>query len=198
MPELTVGILGLGDIGGQIAKSCKDLGMTVWGFGRREQENVPSSVHQYRTKQNLPELLQACDFVCNVLPSTPSTKYFLSGNTFECCKVKKPVFINVGRGDVIDEKSLIHALEQGWLAGAVLDVFENEPLPKDSPLWDMPQVVITPHIASLSYPHEVHNNDNNDNNYNYNYNYNNNSNNGIRLMVNFGEVNLSATSKCFL
>lgn len=76
----------------------------------------------------------------------------------ESGKDKHPVFINIGRGDVIDEKSLIHALNEGWISGAILDVFEVEPLPKESSLWKMPQVVIAPHVAAVSFPEEVSSN----------------------------------------
>ena len=155
MPKLTIGILGLGDIGQEIAKACKALGMTVWGIGRREKSDRQATVDHYTTLSRLPEVLQSCDYVCNILPSTPATKYLLSGNVLESGKDKRPVFINIGRGDVIDEKSLIHALNEGWISGAILDVFEVEPLPKESPLWKMPQVVITPHMAALSFPEEV-------------------------------------------
>ena len=156
MPQLSIGILGLGDIGKAVAKACKALGMKVWGIGRRERSaDVPSFVDHYTTASSLPEVLQSCNYICNILPSTPATKYLLSGNVLESCKDNHPVFINVGRGDVIDEKSLVHALNQGWISGAILNVFEVEPLPKESVLWNMQQVVITPHVSALSFPHEV-------------------------------------------
>ena len=149
MTDLSVGILGLGDIGKEIARVCKALGMTVWAVGRRQRQEKPPNVDQYRTLEFLPEVLQSCDYFCNVLPSTSVTYHLLSGNALECCSEKKPVFINIGRGDVIDETSLVNALQKGWISGAILDVFEKEPLPKDSPLWDMPQVTITPHYAAV-------------------------------------------------
>ena len=158
MPKLTIGILELGDIGQNIAKACKALGMTVWGVGRRDKSDRQEFVDHYTTFSRLPEVLQSCDYVCNVLPSTPATKYLLSGNVLESGKDKHPVFINIGRGDVIDEKSLIHALNEGWISGAILDVFEVELLPKESALWKMPQVVITPHVAAVSFPEEVSSN----------------------------------------
>lgn len=155
MPKLTIGILGLGDIGQNLAKACKALGMTVWGVGRTDKSDRQEFVDHYTTLSRLPEVLQSCDYVCNILPSTPATKYLLSGNVLESGKDKHPVFINVGRGDVIDEKSLIHALDEGWISGAILDVFEIEPLPKESALWKMPQVVITPHVAGTFFLEEV-------------------------------------------
>lgn len=158
MPKLTVGILGLGDIGQSVAKGCKALGMTVWGVGRKEKSDRQDFVDHYTTLSRLPEVLQSCDYVCNILPSTPATKYLLSGNVLKSGKGNCPVFINLGRGDVIDEKSLVHALNEGWISGAILDVFEVEPLPKESALWKMPQVVITPHVAAISFPEDVSSN----------------------------------------
>lgn len=155
MPKLTIGILGLGDIGQHLARACKALSMTVWGVGRSDKSDRQKFVDHYTTLSRLPEVLQSCDYVCNILPSTTATKNLLSGNVLECGRDKRPIFINVGRGDVIDEKSLIHALNEGWLSGAILDVFEVEPLPKESALWKMPQVVITPHTAAISFPEEV-------------------------------------------
>ena len=155
MPKLTIGILGLGDIGQSVAKACKALGMSVWGVGRREKSDRPAFVDHYTTMSSLPDVLQSCDYVCNILPSTPATKYLLSGTVLESGKGNRPVLINIGRGDIIDEKSLVHALNEGWISGAILDVFEVEPLPKESALWNMPQVVITPHMSGLSFPEEV-------------------------------------------
>lgn len=155
MSQLSIGILGLGDIGKEIARVCKALGMTVWGVARREKQTKLSYVDYYRTLDFLPEVLQSCDYFCNVLPSTSSTYHLLSGNTLESGKEKKPVFINVGRGDIIDEASLVNAIQKGWISGAILDVFEKEPLPKDSALWDMPQVTITPHYAAVTFPYQV-------------------------------------------
>ena len=155
MSELSIGILGLGDVGQTVAKACKALGMTVWGVGRRELSNTPAFVDHYKTLSSLREVLQSCDYVCNILPSTPATKYLLSGSVLESGKDNQPVFINVGRGDIIDENSLVNALNQGWISGAILDVFEVEPLPKESPFWKLPQVIITPHMAGLSFPEQV-------------------------------------------
>ena len=155
MPQLSIAILGLGDIGRTVAKACKALNMTVWGVVRSEKREKESFVDHYMTVSQLSEALRSCDYVCNVLPSTPATKHLLSGSILESGKDKKPVFINIGRGDVISESSLVNALNRGWLSGAILDVFEVEPLPKESELWRMSQVVITPHIAALTFSSEV-------------------------------------------
>ena len=76
--------------------------------------------------------------------------FLVSGNTLEACKQRSPGFINIGRGDIITNESLITALQQKWISAAFLDVFEQEPLPPSSPLWDMDNVTITPHIAGPS------------------------------------------------
>ena len=100
--------------------------------------------------ENLSECLKQCDYLCNVLPSTPSTKGMLSGSVLESCKERKTVLINVGRGDVIRGEEILQALNNEWIGGAALDVFEIEPLPKDSALWTHPDITITPHVAGLT------------------------------------------------
>jgi len=153
LSELTLGILGYGDIGKQVAKYCKALGMTIWAMGRSERSELPHYADHYRTRSGLKELLQSSDYICNILPSTPDTKHLLSGNTLHVCQARQSCFINVGRGDVIDEESLVDALSKGWISGAVLDVMEREPLPQHSALWDMPGVTITPHCSAMPSSH---------------------------------------------
>ncbi|XP_053385227.1 glyoxylate/hydroxypyruvate reductase A-like isoform X4 [Mercenaria mercenaria] len=150
--SLTIGILGVGEIGQNLAKICKDSGMTVWGLTRKERlpENSCPHVDVYRTPDRLNDLLENCDYICNILPSTPQTRDMLSGDVLKGCRHKKSVFINVGRGDVIDEQSIVAALDNGWLRGAVLDVFRKEPLPASSPLWSHPGVTVTPHVSGWS------------------------------------------------
>ncbi|XP_066300680.1 glyoxylate/hydroxypyruvate reductase A-like [Branchiostoma lanceolatum] len=154
---LSVGILGVGDIGKEIARCCKTFGMTVWGMVRRElsQDKRSPYVDHYRKFSELPEIMQKCDYICNVLPSTAETRGLLNGHILESCKEKKSVFINVGRGDVISEETIVNAIQSGWISHAILDVFETEPLPAISPLWKMPQVTITPHVAAVSIPSQV-------------------------------------------
>ncbi|XP_052798599.1 glycerate dehydrogenase-like isoform X2 [Mya arenaria] len=150
--ECTVGILGIGEIGKHIAKACKVLGLHVWGMTRTEHvvNNKCESIDVYRTRDHLQEVLENSDYIVCVLPSTPSTRNLLSGGVLEACKRKNTVLINVGRGDIIDEDSIVQAISNGWLGGAVLDVFPIEPLPVSSPLWDLPGVVITPHTSGWS------------------------------------------------
>lgn len=155
LTQLSLGVLGLGNIGKCIAKYCKALGMTIWGIGRTERKELPVEVDEYRTMSGLGEMLQSCDYICNVLPSTPETKGLLSGDVLQACQSKQACFINIGRGDVIDTASIVKALKNGWISHAILDVFEEEPLPQNSELWDMPGVTITPHCCGRFFPNQV-------------------------------------------
>jgi phosphoglycerate dehydrogenase-like enzyme len=152
LSTLTLGVLGLGDIGGAVARAAKAFGMTVWGLRTRD-EPVPG-VDRIFTPEHLDEFLAGADYLANTLPGTPRTTDLLSGETLQACK-PTTVFMNVGRGDVVDEASLVNALRKGWIAGVVLDVFPAEPLPPESPLWDLPNVTVTPHVAAYSFPDAV-------------------------------------------
>lgn len=142
----TMGILGLGNIGRQIAKVSKAFGMYVIGMKRTiaSVENVDEVI----TRENLEYLLKNSNFIVVVLPLTEETYHLIGEKEFNLME-KKPYFFNIGRGAVVDEKALINALKGGKIRGAGLDVFEEEPLPQDSPLWEMGNVLITPHIAGL-------------------------------------------------
>ena len=123
--------------------------MKVWGLTRTTaKQDLPFVDHSCHLAE-LPQLLQSCDYVCSALPSTPQTKGLLSGDILKHCAGRKSVFINVGRGDIISETTLVHAITEGWLGGAILDVYDEEPLPDDSMLWANPNVTLTPHMAGL-------------------------------------------------
>ncbi|XP_071171394.1 glyoxylate/hydroxypyruvate reductase A-like [Mytilus edulis] len=147
LSNLRLGILGAGQIGTRIGTFCKAVGMEVWGMTREEKNNPDLPLDVYKTTKDLPDILENCDYICSVLPTTPDTKDLLSGDILKHCLEKKSVFINVGRGTVINEDSLVTALRNEWIGGAVLDVFNTEPLSVDSPLWSFPNVIITPHIS---------------------------------------------------
>ncbi|OWZ04696.1 D-isomer specific 2-hydroxyacid dehydrogenase [Phytophthora megakarya] len=155
--HLTISILGLGEIGQAIGRLMKTAGFQVVGFKRRvsaeDSEKLTESAD--RVSSDLDDVLSVADFVVNILPSTAATRGLLNLERLRTCKEKKPVFINVGRGDVIKETELVAALDEGLLSKAVLDVFEKEPLPAESPLWMHPSVLLTPHVAALSLPEEV-------------------------------------------
>ena len=99
------------------------------------------------------DLLAECDYICSVLPQTPQTDDILSNDVLSNC-TKKPMIINIGRGNIISEDAILKALEKGWISHAVLDVFREEPLPKESPLWSSSKVSIT--IIILVACHTTH------------------------------------------
>jgi phosphoglycerate dehydrogenase-like enzyme len=157
LSDLTIGILGLGDIGYEVAKYCKSFGMTVWGMTRSE---VPldkriSHIDEYRLTNELEEILSVSDYICSILPSTSETTGFLDKDGFRSCANKKSVFINIGRGNVVSEGTIVKAIRNGWLDGAILDVFIDEPLPATSELWDLPKVIISPHIAAYTFADDL-------------------------------------------
>jgi phosphoglycerate dehydrogenase-like enzyme len=120
--------------------------MTVRGVGTtaRGRDEV------FATVFGSDELADACewaDWVVNVLPSTPATRHLFDDDVFDAMPPTAR-FVSVGRGATVDEAALVRALEEGRLAGAALDVFEREPLPEDSPLWTMPNVIVSPHASA--------------------------------------------------
>jgi phosphoglycerate dehydrogenase-like enzyme len=141
----TVGVAGLGDIGGTIARSLTANGMRVVGW-RRAPVAAEGVERVYAGREELADFVAECDFVVAVLPTTLETAGVFSAEVFAAMR-PEAVFINIGRGASVDEAALIEALETGRIAGAVLDVFAEEPLPPDSPLWGMQQVTITPHVS---------------------------------------------------
>lgn len=144
----TLGIVGLGKIGSEIARISKSFDMTVVGIKRVPAE-VPNVDRVYR-KEELGEILTQSDFLCLCVPLTTETERMIS--TKELALMKNgAVIINISRGLVIDEDALIDALQSGHLGGAALDVFRDEPLPPESPLWTMKNVIVSPHSASTSY-----------------------------------------------
>lgn len=141
----TVGIIGLGNIGNEIARKAKCFGMTVLAT-RKKKTHKPPFVDELLPHYDLQTLLQRSDFVVISLPLTPETKDMIGKKELETMK-KTAYLINIARGKIIDQKALITALKKKQIAGAGLDVFEVEPLPYDSELWNMKNVIVTPHIA---------------------------------------------------
>lgn len=144
----TLGIVGLGGIGTEVAKRAKPFDMRVIAT-RRRPELLSDYADEARGADELPWLLRESDYVALCAALTPGTRHLIGE---EQLKLMKPTahLINVGRGGLIEEQALVAALREGQIAGAGLDVFETEPLPADSPLWDMPNVLITPHTAGSS------------------------------------------------
>jgi len=150
--ELKIGILGIGQMGKCTAKILKGLGCRVFGLVSTARE--PSEfVDEYFVPKNLPELLNSVDYVINILPATPQTDHILGGGILSTCR--NVGFVNIGRGNVIKEEEIVEALDNGWLKGAALDVFNTEPLPADCKLWTHPKVTITPHIAGESRAQDI-------------------------------------------
>tara|TARA_Y100000768_G_C23951391_1_gene670412 strand:- start:235 stop:1155 length:921 start_codon:yes stop_codon:yes gene_type:complete len=147
--SLKIGVLGIGHLGMDAAKKIHYMGFPVIGYSNSPKKTIFPS---YSGDQFDKFLEQINVLVCTV-PYTPKTHGLLNYSLFE--KLKEPTYlINVSRGNVQVEKDIIKALNMGLISGAFLDVFEEEPLPKASPLWSHPKVKITPHIASLTYPKE--------------------------------------------
>ncbi len=144
----TVLVLGLGQIGVEVARIASAFGMTVLGINRRGRSDSPH-VSEVWTPDALMALLPRADAVVITVPLTDETGGFLDARAIECMK-ESSILVNVGRGRVIDEHALVSALRAGKLRGAALDVFATEPLPAESELWDLPNVLISPHTAALS------------------------------------------------
>lgn len=145
--DKTIGIVGLGSIGREIAKKAKGMGMKV--VASKQTMTKELFVDELFSPEKLHELLALSDFVVTALPLLEETKHLFTLQEFSVMK-PSAYFINIARGGVIKQDDLITALQQGLIKGAGLDVFEEEPLPESSPLWDMPNVIITPHVAALS------------------------------------------------
>jgi phosphoglycerate dehydrogenase-like enzyme len=148
---MTAGIIGLGDIGQAAAERLAAMGCHILASRRsvtsRQQSAGP--VHELLPPADLPYLLQNSDIVVLSMPLTPETRHMINAKTLDMMK-RSAYLINIARGGVIDEAALIEALRERRIAGAALDVFEQEPLPADSPLWGMQNVIITPHISTTS------------------------------------------------
>ncbi len=143
----TIGIVGLGSIGREIAKKAKGMGMQV--VASKQTMTTELFVDELYPPENLHELLSLSDFVVTALPLLEETKHLFTIKEFSAMK-PSAYLINIARGGIIKQDDLVAALEQGLIKGACLDVFDEEPLPESSPLWDMQNVIITPHIAALS------------------------------------------------
>lgn len=162
--DKTLGILGYGSIGRELARlakpfGCKilvtkrdarqlaDTGYSALGSGDVEG-NLPDRVYPSEATRSM---VAECDFVVITLPLTERTRYLFDEELFKAMK-PSAFLVNVGRGAIIKETDLVRGLKKGWLAGAGLDVYEEEPLPDDSPLWELENVILTPHISGFT-PH---------------------------------------------
>jgi phosphoglycerate dehydrogenase-like enzyme len=145
LPEATALIVGVGGIGAETARLAAAFGMQVIGVDARRTE-APPGVTKLDGVDALDSLLPHADFVILTVPHTPETEGFMHRARFQRMK-RSAFFINIGRGKTTRLDDLVAALRAGEIAGAALDVFEQEPLPVDHPLWTLPDVLITPHTA---------------------------------------------------
>jgi phosphoglycerate dehydrogenase-like enzyme len=144
----TCGILGLGKIGSEVGRLAKAIGMRVIALDIRRMAR-PKYVDIMLPPERLRELLSMSDFVVIALPLTPETLGFIGEAELRAMK-PTAYLINIARGQILDEEALSQALKERWIAGAGLDALTSEPLPADSKLWELPNVILTPHAAGVS------------------------------------------------
>lgn len=144
--DKTIGILGAGAIGQEIARKAKVFDMKVLGV--RKTAKPTQYVDEIYPIEEMHEVLRTSDFIVVLLPDTSETKHIIDKEAFEQMQ-EHAYFINIARGRVVDTKALIEALEKRMIAGAAIDVFEEEPLPEDHPLRSLDNIMITPHTAGL-------------------------------------------------
>jgi len=143
----TIAVVGMGSIGEAVAIRARAFGMHVIGVARTAQPNPAAD--ETVAIDAATEAYQRADAIVVTLPGTEATRHLIDRATIEAFK-PSAVFVNVGRGMVVDQAALVDALVSGAIRGAVLDVFSPEPLPPDNPLWTLPNVVLSPHTAALS------------------------------------------------
>ena len=145
-------VIGLGGIGTAAAKAMAALGAHVTAVRRNAARGAPDFVEVLSTPDRLVDLLPSAEIVVIAAPQTTDTRGLIGGRELAAMR-SDAILVNVSRGRLVDEAALADALSNGRVGGAALDVFEQEPLPKDSPLWGMPNVLITPHMAGFRPDH---------------------------------------------
>jgi phosphoglycerate dehydrogenase-like enzyme len=146
-----MGILGMGTIGTQVARTARSLGMRVWGVRRTAQP--VEEAEKIFGREELASFLPDLDFLVLTLPLTEETRNLIGKDEISLLKPTCWI-INVSRGRIVNEDDLAKALDERKLGGYISDVFATEPLPGDSPLWTLPNVIVTPHYAALTQPKE--------------------------------------------
>jgi phosphoglycerate dehydrogenase-like enzyme len=149
---VNLGVAGLGSIGRHIAATGRHFGMRVTGY-RRSPGSV-DGVDRVYSDGEFGRFVIDLDYLVLTLPNTPATHHLLGADAIAAMPARARV-INVGRGGVVDADALAEALHERRIAGAVLDVFEEEPLPRESPLWTLPGCHVTPHVAARSFPADI-------------------------------------------
>lgn len=140
-------IVGTGQIGQQLAKFAKGLNLQVYGVNT--SGHVTEGFIECYSQKNMSKIIHEMSIVVNILPLTETTKHLYNQALFEKM-APETIFVNVGRGASVATNDLITALNNKTIAFAALDVFEEEPLPEDSPLWEMQNVLLTPHISGMT------------------------------------------------
>ncbi len=144
-----VGVVGYGGIGREVGRRARGLGMRVWALRRHPGAEAAPEVERQLGPDGLGELLAAADYVVIAAPHTRQTEGLIGAKELAAMR-REAVLINVSRGGIVDEEALLAALRSGAIRGAGLDVFGVEPLPESSPLWDLDNVCLTPHVAGVS------------------------------------------------
>lgn len=148
----SLGLLGVGSIGAELARAAKFFGMTVRGYTLSSETSA--DVDQYFHGEQLLDFASGLDYLVSVLPNTPQTNRIVSADLIARLPARA-LFVNVGRGSAVDESALIQALETEAISGAVLDVFEQEPLPEKHPFWSTKNLLLTFHTSAPSFPAEI-------------------------------------------
>ena len=150
-----LGLLGVGTIGAALARTAKHFGMRVKGYTRASEDSADVDEYFHGPLADVGATFASeLDYLVCVMPGTASTRHLVDTALLRALP-PRAVFVNPGRGGVVDERALAAALQEGRLAGAVLDVFETEPLPADHVFWRMPNVLVTSHTAALSAPPDI-------------------------------------------
>ena len=148
----TIGILGTGSIGSHLAGTAKHFGLKVLGYNLSGKQ--PEPFDKVYSKKSLHEFARTLDYLVNTLPDTPDTQELLDATVFDTMKPES-LFVNVGRGSIVRDDVLLEALKSGKLAGAILDVFTQEPLPQEHPFWKAKNSVVTSHTAAPSFTGDI-------------------------------------------
>ena len=148
----TLGLLGVGSIGAHLAGIARSFGMKVWGYTRGSETST--QVDKYFHGEEILKFAEGLDYLVTVLPRTTGTDKIVNADLLNALP-ERAIFVNVGRGNAVDEAALVNALQHGKIAGAVLDVTEQEPLPQDHPFWNTPNLFLTFHTSAISYPEDI-------------------------------------------
>ncbi|PZC44678.1 MAG: Phosphoglycerate dehydrogenase [Chloroflexi bacterium] len=146
LPDSTAIIFGIGGIGTETSKHCKSFGMNVIGIDPRVSQ-APDTVDRLVTPDDYQKVIGKADFVIVTMPLTPENEFFFNSEVFSMMK-SSAYFINIGRGKTTNLNDLVMAIKSNEIAGAGLDVYDTEPLPKDHELWSLQNVILTPHVAA--------------------------------------------------